>query len=359
MRILTLSAALALAFALPAAAQDDVHTLLVGDPAPSLADVNWIKGDAVKSWQPGTTYVLDFWATWCGPCRASIPHLNELAKSRRDKGVQVIGVAIWPNDAMVPTRDFVEEKGDAMDYKICEDVDRKTATAFMEASGQNGIPTCMIVDGTGTIAWIGHPMAGLDENLEQVLAGTWDIQKAREEHKAEMEARKEEMRVRQMAMPLATALKEAKDAGDWAAVADNAAKLGALHENFKGAFIDQYDALVHLGKKEEASTLGNDLATSRYNQDSSLLNGLAWIIVDPERNLELEQRDLDLALKAAQRADELTEHKNPSVLDTVARVYFWKGDLAQAIELQAQAVELAPDAEGLQKTLDEYRQMQG
>ncbi|MCC6406253.1 MAG: hypothetical protein IT453_03735, partial [Planctomycetes bacterium] len=85
------------------------------------------------------------------------------------------------------------------------------------------------------------------------------------------------------------------------------------------------------------------------HKDAAELNKLAWSIVDPEA--KLAERDLDLALRAAQNAVELTEWKDGSILDTLARVHATKGDLAKAIELQTKAVEVSSGQ--LRKQLEE------
>ena len=71
-------------------------TLKVGDPAPALKVDKWVKGDEVSSFQPGHVYVVEFWATWCPPCKEAIPHLTELQHKFKD--VAFIGVASSEHD---------------------------------------------------------------------------------------------------------------------------------------------------------------------------------------------------------------------------------------------------------------------
>ena len=52
--------------------------LKVGDPAPPIKVGEWVKGDSVAGFEPGKVYVMEFWATWCPPCVAAIPHISEL-----------------------------------------------------------------------------------------------------------------------------------------------------------------------------------------------------------------------------------------------------------------------------------------
>ena len=85
-----------------------------------MAVSSWVKGDKVEEFEPGKTYVVEFWATWCGPCRASIPHLTELAQKYKDKDVRFIGVDVWERDTSL-VKPFVEEMGDKMDYSVALD----------------------------------------------------------------------------------------------------------------------------------------------------------------------------------------------------------------------------------------------
>ena len=73
-------------------------SLNVGDPAPPFKPGKWIQGDPVTEFSRDKVYLLEFWATSCGPCVELIPHLNGIAKKYKDKGLVVIGQNIWDQD---------------------------------------------------------------------------------------------------------------------------------------------------------------------------------------------------------------------------------------------------------------------
>ncbi|MBX7258453.1 MAG: TlpA family protein disulfide reductase [Candidatus Hydrogenedentes bacterium] len=140
----------------------------LGDPAPALSIQEWAKGGPVvlADGKGKTAYVVEFWATWCPPCRESIPHLTELQKKYKDKGLVVIGVT---SEEASDVKPFVEAQGDKMDYVVAVDKDGETTAAYMDAFGEDGIPHAFIVSPEGKIVWHGHPLDGLDEAVEQFL----------------------------------------------------------------------------------------------------------------------------------------------------------------------------------------------
>ena len=323
--------------------------LSVGDRAPVLDQVDWLQGEPVRSYEKGHVYVLDFWATWCGPCIQSIPHINELSKELAGD-VTFIGVAIWPSEGMVPTNEFVADRGDEMSYTIAEDIEGKTAESFMAAAGRNGIPTAMIVDGEGTLVWMGHPMDGMDQVLEDVVAGEFDM----EAYVAE-QARKEALMAEANAK--FREMMEAEQASDWATVERIAGEIAALDAMFSGMRVNRYRALVLLDRQEEAATLGREVVDGAEEGDANMLNGFAWSIVAPDSGFDEEQLDIELALMAAHKANKLTGGEQPAILDTLARACFVKGDVPGAIKYQTKAVELSsgPMKEQMSESLANYQ----
>ena len=143
----------------------------IGDPAPKLQVGKWVQGDAVKEFEKGKVYIVEFWATWCGPCKATIPHLNELHKRYKDKGVVIIGQSIGEEDNNdVPK--YVKQMGDKMTYRVAVDSDDgKMSQTWMAAAGQQSIPTAFIVSKNGEIAWIGLASRLNEKLIDDVLAG--------------------------------------------------------------------------------------------------------------------------------------------------------------------------------------------
>jgi thiol-disulfide isomerase/thioredoxin len=139
--------------------------LVPGSPAPAFTVDSFVRGPESKTLELGKVHVIEFWATWCGPCVASMPHLTELQKQNPD--VQFIGVAGFERDkdAAAGTKrvdDFVKAKGDAIGFAIAFDGDGTMAKTWMTAAKRNTIPTSFVVGKDGNIAFIGSPNAELD-----------------------------------------------------------------------------------------------------------------------------------------------------------------------------------------------------
>ena len=79
--------------------------LNVGDKAPALSINKWVKGDAVKAFESGKVYVVEFWATWCPPCIAELPLLDGFYRENASKNWKVLGIAV---DQLASVKGFLE-----------------------------------------------------------------------------------------------------------------------------------------------------------------------------------------------------------------------------------------------------------
>ncbi|MBM4110403.1 MAG: TlpA family protein disulfide reductase [Phycisphaerae bacterium] len=145
--------------------------LAAGSKAPALSIDEVIKGKPVDGLKEGTAYVVEFWATWCPPCVASIPHLTKLQK--KHKNIVVLGVAGSERGGKDPLEAFVKKQGSKMAYTVAYDGDRSMSAAWLSAAGQNGIPCAFVVDTKGTISWIGNPHdKSFDAEVAKVAKGS-------------------------------------------------------------------------------------------------------------------------------------------------------------------------------------------
>lgn len=327
-------------------------TLKVGDPAPKLQTGKWIQGEPVKGFEKGTAYIVEFWATWCGPCRESIPHLNETYTKYKDKGLVVIGQDCWEqNEALVAP--FVKKMGEKMTYRVALD-DKKSeekgamATTWMMAARQNGIPTAFIVDTHGKVAWIGHPMTMQEKVLDEVLADKYDINKAA---KAYSEEKKTEWQVNEAQEEI----QKAMEAKKWDVALEKVDAMEKLLPEEQRMGLDGLRMNILFQKKDYSQAYKLAQKLSDANKDNpNVQNQLAWTIATAPG---IEERNLKLAATFAERGNDAASGKNPDVLDTLARIQFMQGQHEQAIKTQEKAVELAEGdgKENLQKTLDSYK----
>ena len=189
---------------LPLPASADEPDLGIGSKAPALDIEHWLQDGngafkPVKEFQDGKVYVVEFWATWCGPCIMSMPHLAELQTRYRDQ-VQIISVT---SESVDEVKDLLgkehPEAGKTFQeitslYCLTADPDESVYNDYMTASESNGIPNSFVVGKTGVIEWIGHPMS-MDDVLEEVIEGTWDREafKVQVEQDRELQANMEQV----------------------------------------------------------------------------------------------------------------------------------------------------------------------
>jgi len=125
-------------------------------------NLQFIKGKSIdfttafKNAKP--LHVLEFWATWCPPCRTSIPHLSSLQKKYKET-VKFVGITNEEEKAALP---FVQQMGDNMDYTVAIDTEDTVFGDF----NVTGIPAAFLIGKNGEIFWQGHPM---DPSFEKAI----------------------------------------------------------------------------------------------------------------------------------------------------------------------------------------------
>ena len=324
------------------------QTLQVGSKAPSLNIEHWISdgGGAyphVTEFVPGKIYVVEFWATWCGPCLRAMPHLAELQETYGDK-IQFISVT---DESLPEISQFLKQNypdtnktfGELTSvYSLTSDPDGSTHQDYMTASQAKGIPTAYIVGPTGEIEMIGHPMA-MDAPLKMLADGTWN----REAYTAAI--KKKEM--------LMANIDKAVDAED----IEQAFKLAQQLDE-----VSQPNEFVRIKfiQTQLAIRVGNDAAIQFFKDTAEKLkdeNGgiaaMVWMIV--EMNYDGEQPAPALMKTAEQilsahiaqlpaDTDDRRKMKG-AVMDILSHLYYVQDRVDDAITNQVKAVSLNNDAE--------------
>jgi thiol-disulfide isomerase/thioredoxin len=118
----------------------------VGDAAPDFALKDLSGAEVSLASLKGKVVVLDFWATWCGPCKAAMPVIQKLHDEYASKGVAVLGVNTWEQNQKA-VRDYIASK--KYTYPCLLDGDK-----LAEAYGVPGIPTLVVIGKDGKVALI-------------------------------------------------------------------------------------------------------------------------------------------------------------------------------------------------------------
>jgi len=311
----------------PVKADEKKTSLKVGDAAPPLVVTKWLQGTEVKEFATGKVYVVEFWATWCGPCLVMMPHMGEMQAEYRDKGVTFIGLSAKdPNNTQEKVAALVEKRGPKLGYTFAYADDRQTYEAWMTASGQRGIPCCFVVGKDGKLAFIGHPLY-LDVVLPKVVAGTWSMDDVEGMKKVEEDVN-----------GVFKALNGDAEAG-----------LKALAEfedkHPKLADIPYFTApritmLIKARKTDEARKAAEGvIAKAAKCEDPMALRSVSAALRAPAAQGDKEL--LALSVKAAEAGVKAAGDKDPMALLNLADAHFAAGDKEKAKECGAKALAAA------------------
>jgi hypothetical protein len=177
--------------------------------------------------------------------------------------------------------------GKKMDYVVACDDDRQTNAGYMKAYGQNGIPTAFIVGKNGAVLWFGHPMDGLDEALQKVVEGKYDLAAA---------VRRDEMRVA------------------W----------------------QEYQELAEVGNPR-AKELGRELLAKAGNDVPALFD----LAMNIGGRMHGANRDFALANEALDRAEKVVGQEDARLIGIRSVVVFESGKQKEGLDLAKKALALS------------------
>lgn len=334
----------------------------IGSKAPALDIEHWVQDGngffkPVQTFEDGKVYVVEFWATWCGPCIASMPHLAELQNKYRGRGVQIVSISDESLDevkALLAQKN--EEVGKTFEeitsaYSLTTDPDGSSHVDYMEAANQQGIPTSFIVGKSGLIEWIGHPME-LDEPLEAVVTDSWDREAFKEEMKEKEDFQENMQRVAMLAgaskfdeaLELAekqlASVKSDQIKEQWTAVR-NSLKLSA------GQLDDEVLAFYR-GQMEEMK--GDAYSVGRFGFS---------IYGQMQQGIEVGPLAKDAVTAIQAEVSTADDQIKPLLFNTIALLQDALGNLDEAIAAQKSAIEASDNPQQqsrLQPFLDELQE---
>jgi peroxiredoxin len=282
------------------------HAAELGSKAPAPRIKNWLNGPAqdFKNLDGRSTYVLFFWSTWCPYCLDCFSDLTALQNKYKAQGVVIIGVT---QDDRQDVEEFLKDKGKKTGFVLATDVGRATSDGYMKAFDVDSIPHAFIVNRQGVIAWHGHPKNGLNAALEEILSGTYNLQKMVRRERSEK-------------------------------------LLSAYHY-----------LVTKTTERNLARQVGEKIA--QYAEDDAQMLKLLALVIGFEDGIEA--RDTELGLRVAQKAYDLTKGSNADICHAYAKMQFLSGKTASAVELQKKAVSLCTDKETTaeyKKILEKYQQ---
>ena len=315
------------------------NRLELGSPAPAIY-ATWVKGEFNPSDIEDEVYIVEFWATWCAPCRKSIPHLTKLQEEYGEDGLAIFGISTDQNQELVEP--FVKRQGMKMGYTVGTDDNNRTKRGWMDAAGLKGIPAVFIVDRNGIIQYIGNPLSpDFDDIIGLVMAGRYDLKKQAE------------------AEPSIRAANSFRSGNSWAEAQkayENAIAIDKMV--FAELYVDLIEMLL-TDKNDPTAAYAyiDEVITNRGSEDPELLTWIARYIAEDE-DIPEQNRRMDVAMVAAKAAHSFATRKtDPKYLSTVAFVHFNNGNIDKAIEWQRKAYYSARQSKKTEykKDLDSYK----
>ena len=318
----------------------------IGDKAPAVKIAKWMTNTppAVPGGKDSDkhVYLVEFWATRCGPCKRSIPHLAELHNRYLKDGLIVIGVT---NEGPAEVEKFFKNnaKNKTMQMPYFVGCDDNMATSNAWTKDLEGIPHAFVVDKTGTVLWQGNPLGdtpAMDAAIERTLSGKYGVQHAKE---AEGVSKKYRELIEQLQQSYASGDKDAQFK-----ILD---QMNILRPNEIQPYLVRRHLLVENQQRDKIGPW--DIRMESAAQDSAIR---LMEIVGFMLSQEPENRNAELLHRCAVRACSLTKDADEDALSMLASAQCELGMIDAAIATQKKALALTTgdDAERCKRVLAYY-----
>lgn len=143
-----------------------IAPLEVGAHAPAVDTLHYLQGSSATFGNADKIHIIEFWATWCPPCKESAPILSALQQQYPDQ-LRIIGITEELENTVKP---YLAQNGDAMTYSVAIDPEGSIHKAYIGGIGEEGIPWAFLIDAQGKLVWVGHPMSDeLQHEVKQLL----------------------------------------------------------------------------------------------------------------------------------------------------------------------------------------------
>lgn len=314
----------------------------VGDAAPELHVSEWIQGEPVSHFERGRVYVIEFWATWCGPCIFAMPHLSEVQRQYMDKDVTVIAVDVMEED-LSAAKALIKRLGKKVENHVAIDANtagqKAGATAKAWLGANREIPRCVIIDRDAKIAWIGHPMR-VDGPLHAIVAGTYDAAK--------------QSLIDETFEELDRQLGVAKRNKQWNKVLEILDQMHAA---------DPFSTPLNHTTRTQALLAQGDYESANRFVKQILADSSDWKLMGQLVNalltaLDKSKLDMDFVFATASKASRNGESDDPVALSALARAFEARGEKAASIKVWTKMLELDDpviDKDGIRARIDKMR----
>lgn len=302
--------------------------LAPGSPAPAWQVTEWITGESIELLNPNGTYVIEFWATWCGPCVEKMPQLSEIAN--RHPEATIIALSVDSN--LIDARQFIEGMKQSATFRAAHIGDRgEMVNSWLRAADQDAIPATFIVH-QGQLVWIG-PVSNLEEKLTQLKNSTFDLDRSKQAFATAMRDRKTRKEINQSF----EAISRLRATGQKAEAEGVLAELVKNHsETGEQADLVRYEWLAEDSPTDwllkTKSLLADGRADSRH-----LVASFALRAAKKPGNAELARTAMRLALNDAGMSDW-------DVLIYARLIYTELGDHRDLLQITQRMLELYPQS---------------